>query len=146
MRLAVIGAEGQLGRQIAADIRLGHQDLDLANPDLGALDRTNPEGIVLTAAYTNVDGCETNRDYAFAVNADGPRQVARWCREHGAWLLHVSTNCVFDGEQPEPYAEDAEPRPVSIYGASKLEGERAVAASGAIALTLRTSWGSRTTS
>ncbi|HLG73440.1 MAG TPA: dTDP-4-dehydrorhamnose reductase [Chloroflexota bacterium] len=126
MRLAVIGADGQLGRQIPADIRLGHKDFDLINPDFTVLDRTAPGGIILTAAYTDVDGCESNEAHAYAVNAEGPRMVARWCAGHGAWLMLIGTNCVFDGEQPQPYAEDASPRPISVYGASKLAGEQAV--------------------
>jgi dTDP-4-dehydrorhamnose reductase len=124
--IAVIGAQGQLGRQIAAGIRLGHREFDLSTPDRRVLDEAKPEGIILTAAYTDVDGCETNRDYAYAVNAEGPRAVARWCAQHGAWLMYIGTNCVFDGEQAEPYGEDAEPRPISVYGASKLAGEQAV--------------------
>jgi dTDP-4-dehydrorhamnose reductase len=142
MRVALIGAQGQLGRQVPADVRLGHKEFDLANPDMSVLDRAAPEGIILTAAYTDVDGCESNRDYAFAVNAEGPRQVARWCREHGLWLLHISTNCVFSGEQPEPYMEDApaEPRPISVYGASKLAGEEAVREELERLFIVRTAW------
>jgi dTDP-4-dehydrorhamnose reductase len=128
VRTAVIGAQGQLGRQVPGDIRLGHAEFDLARPDLSVLDHARPDGVILTAAYTDVDGCESNRDYAFAVNAEGPRQVARWCQANGAWLLHVSTNCVFTGDQAEPYTEDQvpEPRPVCVYGLSKLAGEEAV--------------------
>ncbi len=126
MRIAVIGAYGQLGRQIEAGIRLGHADLDLAHPDLAGLEKARPDGVVLAAAYTNVDGCESNADYAFAVNAEAPRAIARWCRHNGAWLLYVSTDYVFDGDSAEPYDEDAAPNPISVYGASKLAGEKAV--------------------
>jgi dTDP-glucose 4,6-dehydratase len=140
LRLAVLGANGQLGRQIPADIRLGHEDLDLANPDLSPLNNTDPDGIILAAAYTDVDGCESNRDYAFAVNAEGPRRIAHWCREHGVWLLYVSTNCVFDGRQAKPYDEDANPSPISVYGASKLAGEEAVRDELDRHFILRSSW------
>lgn len=140
LRIAVLGARGQLGRQVPAEIRLGHQDVDLAKADLGALDRASPEGIILTAAYTDVDGCESKPDYAFAVNADGPRRVARWCKEHGAWLLQVSTNCVFDGRQVEAYDENAQPNPISVYGASKLAGEEAVRAELDRHFIVRSSW------
>jgi len=126
VRTAIIGAQGQLGRQVPGDVRLGHTDFDLAAPDMRILDEASPDGIILTAAYTDVDGCESNQDYAYAVNGEGPRQVAHWCRQHGAWLLYVSTNCVFDGEQREPYTEDDAPHPISVYGASKLAGEQAV--------------------
>jgi dTDP-4-dehydrorhamnose reductase len=140
LRLAVLGAYGQLGRQVPSDVRLGHTDLDLANPNLGVLDDARPDGIVLTAAYTNVDACESHPDQAFAVNAAGPGRIARWCREHGAWLLYVSTNCVFDGHQTEPYDEDAAPNPISVYGASKLAGEEAIRAELDRHFIVRSSW------
>lgn len=140
MKLAVIGANGQLGRQVPATIRLGRRDLDLARPDMTALDDARPGGVILTAAYTDVDGCEAHPDEAFAVNAEGPRHVARWCREHGAWLLYVSTNCVFDGNQATPYAEDDPPGPISVYGSSKLAGEEAVKSELAEHFIVRSSW------
>lgn len=140
MCIAVIGAQGQLGRQVPGEIRLGHAELDLAAEDLHALDESQPEGVVLTAAYTNVDGCESNQDYAYAVNAEGPRRVARWCREHGAWLLFVSTNCVFDGLKPTPYDEKDAVNPISVYGASKLAGEVAVRQELDHLFVVRTSW------
>ncbi|HEX6513576.1 MAG TPA: dTDP-4-dehydrorhamnose reductase [Chloroflexota bacterium] len=136
----MIGAAGQLGRQVPGEIRLGHADFDLAAPDLGVLDRAQPEGIILTAAYTNVDGCESNRQEAYAVNAEGPGRVAGWCHDHGAWLLFVSTNCVFDGGQAEPYEEDDVPRPISVYGASKLAGEEAVRSRVERHFIVRSSW------
>ena len=141
-RVAVIGAAGQLGRHIPAGIPLSHADLDLADASSieRALDRTCPEGIILTAAYTNVDGCETKRDYAFAINAEGPGRVARWCAANRTWLLYVSTNCVFDGAAAQPYAEDAKTNPISVYGASKLAGEEAVKAELDRHFILRTSW------
>lgn len=140
MRVAVVGAQGQLGRQTPGDVRLGRRELDLASDDLSALDRARPEGVILTAAYTDVDGCEAQPELAFEVNAEGPRRVARWCREHGAWLLYVSTNCVFDGRQAEPYAEDAPPNPISVYGASKVAGEEAVRAELKEHFIARSSW------
>ncbi|MFI5265796.1 MAG: dTDP-4-dehydrorhamnose reductase [Chloroflexota bacterium] len=140
MRLAVLGASGQLGSQVPAEIRLTRKDIDLATPDLTVLDQAIPDGIILTAAYTDVDGCESNPDQAFAVNAEGPRRIARWCNEHGAWLLYVSTNCVFDGHQAEPYGEDAVTNPISVYGASKLAGEEAVRAELDRHFVVRSSW------
>jgi dTDP-4-dehydrorhamnose reductase len=140
--IALIGAGGQLGRQVPVDAGLTRADLDLAQPDTiaPALDAMEPRGIILTAAYTNVDGCETNRDHAFLVNGEAPGHVARWCAAHGAWLLFISTNCVFDGQQQEPYDEDAEPRPISAYGASKLAGEDAVRTATERHFIVRTSW------
>ncbi|MBV9119191.1 MAG: dTDP-4-dehydrorhamnose reductase [Chloroflexi bacterium] len=142
MGIAVIGAAGQLGRQVPADHCLTRADLDLARPEsiAPALDARGPSGVVLTAAYTDVDGCETNADYAYAVNSTGPGVVARWCESNHAWLLYVSTNCVFDGEASEPYREDAHPRPISVYGASKLAGELAVCEATDRHFIVRTSW------
>ncbi|HEU0168810.1 MAG TPA: NAD(P)-dependent oxidoreductase, partial [Chloroflexota bacterium] len=88
----------------------------------------------------NVDGCESNREYAFAVNAAGPGEVARWCARNDAWLLYLSTNCVFDGTASEPYSEDAQPNPISAYGASKLAGEAAVRTELDRHFVVRTSW------
>ncbi len=101
MAIAIIGAEGKLGRQVPGDVRLDHQQLDLVDAVAirAVLDGARPEGVVLTAAYTNVDGCETNRDLAMAVNGEGPGHVARWCADNDAWILYVSTNCVFDGRK-----------------------------------------------
>lgn len=140
MRVAVVGAYGQLGRQVPGEIRLGHADMDLTKPDLRMLDELRPDGIVLTAAYTDVDGCETNREYAFAVNTEGPRRIARWCRLNEAWLLYMSTNCVFDGQRSEPYGESDPPRAISVYGASKLAGEETVRAELAEHFIVRSSW------
>ncbi|HLQ31616.1 MAG TPA: dTDP-4-dehydrorhamnose reductase [Chloroflexota bacterium] len=140
MGIAVIGAQGQLGRQVPAEIRLGREELELAQPDMSALDASTPGGVILAAAYTDVDGCESNREYAFAVNAEGPRRIAGWCRDNGAWLLYLSTNCVFDGGQSEPYAEGTQPQPISVYGASKLAGEEAVRAELDRHFIVRSSW------
>jgi dTDP-4-dehydrorhamnose reductase len=141
MNVAVIRGSGQLGSQVSAGIRIG-PELDLAQPNTIAttLERVRPEGVILTAAYTNVDGCESNREHAFAVNGEGPGHVARWCERNGAWLVYVSTNCVFDGAAGEPYAEDATPNPISAYGASKLAGEEAVRAETGRHFIVRTSW------
>ena len=88
-----------------------------------------PDVVAHPAAMTNVDACETHRDEAHRANADAPRWLAEVCRDRGAHLLHVSTDYVFPGDdaQPGPYAEDASPRPISYYGQSKLDGERAIA-------------------
>jgi dTDP-4-dehydrorhamnose reductase len=99
-----------------------------------------PATIVNTAAYTKVDAAETDRDAAFAINATAPGVLAEEARRAGALLIHYSTDYVFDGKARQPYTEDAAPAPLSVYGASKLEGERRIAASGARAIVFRTSW------
>jgi dTDP-4-dehydrorhamnose reductase len=148
-RILVTGAQGQLGRELAATLApLGHvtavdrEELDLE--DRGtvarALAQYAPELIVNAAAYTAVDQAESEPAQAFAVNADAPALMAQFARASGALLIHYSTDYVFDGTQRVPYDEDAAPNPLNVYGASKLAGEQAIAASGARALTLRTSW------
>ncbi|MGH2366190.1 MAG: dTDP-4-dehydrorhamnose reductase [Chloroflexota bacterium] len=142
VRTAVIGAASQLGRHVPADVRLGHQDIDLAEPETiaRALDAAMPGGVVLTAAYTDVDGCETNREYAERVNGEGPGHVARWCERNGAWLVYISTDYVFDGQASTPYREDDAPHPINTYGLTKLRGERAVQEACGRHYIVRASW------
>jgi len=99
-----------------------------------------PDVIVNAAAYTAVDRAEVERDAAFAVNAAAVCVLAEEAKKLGALLVHFSTDYVFDGEKAAPYHEDDSPHPVSVYGESKLAGERAVAASGCRYLIFRTSW------
>jgi dTDP-4-dehydrorhamnose reductase len=147
--ILLTGAKGQLGRELAA-ILPAHGDvvacdratLDLADDD--AIAKTvrgiAPGIIVNAAAYTAVDRAEQARDDAFAINAHAAAVLADEAKRARALLIHYSTDYVFDGERDAPYDEDAPVNPVNVYGESKLEGERAIVASGAAALTLRTSW------
>ena len=148
-RILLTGAAGQLGRELAALlpacgtlIACDRAVLDLA--DAAAVARvvrdTAPQFIVNAAAYTAVDRAETERELAFAINERAPGVLAAEARSLGAVLIHYSTDYVFDGARSVPYDEDAHAAPLNVYGASKLAGERAIAASGARALTLRTSW------
>jgi dTDP-4-dehydrorhamnose reductase len=116
--------------------------LDLSDADAIAriVRATTPSIIVNAGAYTAVDAAEKERDLAHAVNARAPGVLAEEAKRCGAVLVHYSTDYVFDGSATAPYAEDAPVGPLSVYGASKLEGERAIAASGADALVFRTSW------
>ncbi len=104
---------------------------------LGAVLALRPDTIVHAAAWTAVDACEGDPDRAFAVNALGTRHVAEAARRIGAHVVYVSTDYVFDGTSPRPYVEWDEPRPVSVYGRSKLAGEREL---GPDATVVRTSW------
>ena len=99
-----------------------------------------PAIIVNAGAYTAVDAAEKERDLAYAVNARAPGVLADAAKRCGAVLVHYSPDYVFDGSATVPYTEDAPVAPLSVYGASKLEGERAIEASGATALVFRTSW------
>ena len=86
----------------------------------------NPDIVINSAAYTDVDGCEENQDIAYAVNGDGVENLALGCREVDCPLVHVSTDYVFDGTARDPIREDGKIGPISVYGKSKLKGEEAI--------------------
>lgn len=156
-RVLVTGASGQLGRYLMeALVRNGDEPRGLgahAGPgvdvvaDIGderavqrAVAELQPHLVIHGAAYTDVDGCERDPERAMHINADGARHVARAARDAGAWLLAVSTNFVFPGDGGAPYAEDAPPNPISMYGQSKLAGEGAVYSEHDGAAVARTAW------
>lgn len=97
-----------------------------------------PDVVFNCAAFNAVDRAETEAEAAYAVNADGPRNLAVACRRHGASLVHFSTNFVFDGAHDQPYVEADEPLPLSVYASSKLAGERNALEVGAHVLVMRT--------
>jgi dTDP-4-dehydrorhamnose reductase len=103
-----------------------HEGLDIANADrvMEVVTREKPDAIINCAAWTDVDGCEVDKDRAFAVNAAGPENLARASREVDAVLVTISTDYVFDGRKDGFYTQRDQPAPVSFYGLSKLEGER----------------------
>jgi dTDP-4-dehydrorhamnose reductase len=148
--LVVLGAAGQLGRALADQPlppgwhrrAAGRQDVDIT--DRAALDRllatVGPGLVVNAAAYTAVDRAEHESDLAFAINRDGAGLVAAAAAAHGLPVLQVSTDFVLAGDRDTPYDEDAAPRPLSVYGASKLAGEQAVAAANRRHVILRTAW------
>jgi dTDP-4-dehydrorhamnose reductase len=143
VRTVILGADGQLGRHLAAlapQARVPERaNADVTNPT--SLERAldGAELVVNCAAYVNVDACEGDgaRD-AWAVNALGAANVARACAVIGATLVHVSTNYVFDGHRPEPYGEDDLPAPRSMYAITKLAGEHAALAYNPATLVVRT--------
>lgn len=148
-RALVTGAAGMLGSEVVQALRGGWDvvEADLAEFDvadaeatLSAIGDVSPELVVNCAAYTDVDGAETHTEEAFAVNASGAGSVARAAAAVNAFLVHVSTDYVFDGRSREPYTEDDEPNPLNVYGETKLAGEREVEASGADSLIVRTAW------
>jgi len=149
MRVLVTGAAGQVGAETAHALA-GHAEviahdrttLDLADPAQIAarIREARPAVIVNAAAYTAVDRAESEPGLASAVNAVAPGLIAQEAKRCGALLVHFSTDYVFDGAKREPYVEDDATNPLGVYGRTKLEGERAVAAAGCAHVTLRTAW------
>jgi dTDP-4-dehydrorhamnose reductase len=147
--ILVTGADGQVGWEVRRAlaplgrvIAVRRADVDVADGEaLRALvRRVRPSVIVNAAAYTAVDRAESEREVAFAVNAEAPRALAEEAARSGALLVHFSTDYVFDGTKPTAYTEEDEPAPLGAYGESKLAGDRAIIASGAAHLIFRTSW------
>ncbi|WP_448851439.1 dTDP-4-dehydrorhamnose reductase [Corynebacterium sp. 335C] len=145
--LVVTGARGQLGTALRAlapeAVALGRRDLDLA--DAAAVDAhpalAGARVVVNCAAHTAVDAAESDPDPEWSANRDAPANLARRCAEEGAHLIHVSTDYVFGSAAPRrPLRPDDATAPDTVYGASKLAGERAVLASGAAATIVRTAW------
>lgn len=143
--MAVTGADGQLGSAITRvlgtrALELTRDDIDLADPSRIplVLDGLRPSGLINCAAYTNVDGAENNEDLATVVNGAAVAVMARWAADRGRRFLTFSTDYVFDGDASSPYTESSPTGPINAYGRSKLEGELAALAAGA--LVVRTSW------
>jgi dTDP-4-dehydrorhamnose reductase len=149
VKILLTGPTGQIGWELAPQLaKLG----EVIAPDLPALDLADadairarvrdlrPDVIVNAAAYTAVDRAESEPDLARAINGSAPGVLADEAKRLGTLLVHYSTDYVFDGTKVEPYTEDDTPNPLSVYGRSKLEGERAIQASGCRHLILRTSW------
>ena len=134
MRIAITGANGQLGQAFQAAlsaehelIPLGHADIELGHPDcVERLVATSAELVIHPAAYTDVDGCARDPERAYRVNGLGAQYVALACRQLGAPLVYVSTNEVFDGAAATPYFEYDRAAPINAYARSKWAGEQAV--------------------
>ena len=134
MKIAIIGADGQLGTDLvkagnAFDLLpLTHSDIEVADFDRcqRVLGKLQPEVIINTAAFHQTDLAEERYEEAFKVNAFGARNVALACKEIGAFLVHMSTDYVFHGDQKKPYTEEDSPCPTMAYGISKLAGEQFV--------------------
>ncbi len=147
--LVVGGTSGQVARELAAlhgpefglDVR-GRPQLDLASPATlaAAIADARPDVVINCGAYTAVDQAESEPDLARAINADGPAALGAVCAAAGIPIVHLSTDYVFDGAKTSPYLETDPTGPQSVYGATKLAGETAVANSGARHVILRVSW------
>ena len=150
MKVLLTGAAGQLGRELSLACPpsveltgLAKNGLDITDKPavLAAFEKYRPQLVINAAAYTKVDQAELDRDAAFAVNSTGAGNVAAAATAVGSRLLHLSTDFVFNGAQSRPYRPDDSPRPISAYGRSKLDGEKAVQSLCANpALIVRSSW------
>jgi dTDP-4-dehydrorhamnose reductase len=150
-RVLLLGSGGQLGMLLERALRgsegieltaLGRAELDLADADAvrGAVRNATPEIVINAAAYTAVDRAEEERELAFKVNAIAPGVIAEELRRSNGWLIHYSTDYVFDGSETKPWTETDPTGPLSVYGQTKLDGELAIAAAGCKHVILRTSW------
>jgi dTDP-4-dehydrorhamnose reductase len=150
VRLLVTGAGGMLGRAVVeAATRAGHDvvaatraELDVTNAEiaLGTIVARAPDAVVNCAAYTDVDGAESDLETAHAINGSGARNVAAGAAAAGASIVHISTDYVFDGSKREPWLESDATGPLGVYGESKLAGEFAVAAANPRHAIVRTAW------
>jgi dTDP-4-dehydrorhamnose reductase len=148
MRVTIFGASGLLGKALTQQWTgdevsgLGSGDADIRNPQqvAEAIQRTRPEWVVLAAAYTDVDGCEKNRELAFEVNCQGAINVTKAAKEFNSRLLFLSTDYVFDGAKTVPYETDDPRGPRSVYGQSKAAAETALTEILPDCCIARTSW------
>jgi len=149
MKVVILGAHGRLGAALIREYRdkfevvgFNHAQLDLGKPEEihAEIDKLDFDVLINAAAFTNVDLCETEREQAFAINAEAPKVLGEICSEKNAKLIHISTDYVFDGEKREPYVETDAAEPISVYGESKRAGEKNVLAGRDQHLIVRVSW------
>ncbi len=152
LRILITGADGQLGqtfRQLDGERHFAHQlffaskrELDIGNAEnvRAALERIRPDILLNGAAYTAVDLAETEPEKAGALNAVAPELLGSLCAQKNIFLVHLSTDFLFDGKKKSPYTELDETSPLGVYGKSKLAGEKALLTSGARGVILRTAW------
>ncbi|WP_235320599.1 dTDP-4-dehydrorhamnose reductase [Methanosarcina mazei] len=131
IKTLIIGSSGMLGSDLCKvfpdAVKLTHHDLDITDREqvIESILKIKPDVVINAAAYTNVDGCEDNKELAFQVNGSGPGYIAEACARAGAKLVHFSTDYVFDGSKKE-YIESDIPDPINVYGDSKLLGEKKI--------------------
>ena len=135
MKILITGSNGMLGHDLINALKERHDLIPTTSKTLDITDKKQtidyirdkkPDIVINSAAYTDVDGCEENRELAYSVNGEGVRNLALACRDIDCPLVHISTDYVFDGSATEPIREDGEIGPLSVYGKSKLEGEEAI--------------------
>lgn len=149
MRILILGKDGQVGHALQSALAplsvtrsCGRVEADLTRPDTvrQVIKEFAPEFVINAAAYTSVDQAELDAVSAMAVNGEGPAMLAHACRAAGAYLVHYSTDYVFDGQKSMPYLETDLAAPLNVYGRSKWAGEKGIILAGGAYLILRTSW------
>jgi dTDP-4-dehydrorhamnose reductase len=149
LKILVLGAGGMLGKDLVPILSAKGQvwardigDFDITDPKKvqREVEALQPQVLVNAAAYTDVDGCESKKETAFAVNGEGARNVALACAAIGGRMIHLSTDYVFDGSSRIPYREEDIPNPLNVYGSSKLQGERYIQEILENHLIIRTEW------
>lgn len=149
MKTIIFGAKGMLGKDLAGVFSdwkprlLDKDDIDIRDTDavFGLIGRMRPDVVINAAAYTDVDGCETNREFAMSVNGEASGYLAAAAKETGAIFIHYSTDYVFHGDQKEGYSEDDEPgNPLNFYGETKLAAEKIIKEVAGNYYIIRTSW------
>lgn len=151
VRIAVTGANGQLGQELRAlekshpefefhFFTKAHWDIAVESLNDSMIADLRPDAVINAGAYTNVEKAEEDAESAMAANALGPGYLSAACKAHGALLIHISTDYVFDGKKTTPYTEEDTVQPLNEYGKSKLQGERAIDANCDRYFILRTSW------
>jgi len=149
MKILILGHKGMLGSDLFLRLFAFHEvtgkdieDLDIASADAceGVISETEPDVVINAAAYTDVDGCETNREKCFSVNAEGVKNITLACGDRGIKVVHFSTDYVFDGKKGTSYVEDDTCNPVNVYGQSKLAGEQYLQQFSNDFLLIRSAW------
>ncbi len=149
MKVLITGSNGMLGHDLIDVLDGKHELIKTTSKSLDITDEDkvkdyivneNPDIVINSAAYTDVDGCETNEEIAYKVNGEGVKNLALACKVVDCPLLHISTDYVFNGETNKPWMEDDEVGPISIYGKSKLQGEEAIESILDKFFIIRTSW------
>jgi dTDP-4-dehydrorhamnose reductase len=149
VKILLLGHKGMLGNDLLLKLNMGHEVVGLDKEEIDivsaseckkAIKEIKPDIVINTAAYTNVDGCETAKDECFAVNAEAVINIADACRDKNIRIVHFSTDYVFDGTAKQPYKEDHQCNPINTYGASKMAGERYLRSLSENYVLIRTAW------
>ena len=149
MKILITGSNGMLGHDLIEVLKERHELILTTSKTLDITDeeqvfeficKNKPDIVINSAAYTDVEGCETNQDLAYAVNSEGVRNLALACREIDCPLVHISTDYVFNGKNTRPWLEYDEVDPINVYGRSKLKGEEAISDVLDKFFILRTAW------